>query len=388
MDLTIKQQEGLDIAVARYREGKRFTVISGYAGTGKSTLVQHIIAALQVPQEDVVYCAYTGKATLVLSSKGCKNTSTLHKLLYRARLNPATGRYSFFPRSDFEYPYKIVVVDEVSMLSMEMWDLLKSHSAYILALGDPGQLGPVKGDNDSGLLKSPHVFLDEIMRQAEDNEIIKLSMNIRKGEPLRNYKGQHIQVINSNEVSTGMLLWADQVLCAKNDTRFKLNEQMRKLAGHGQEPQIGDKVICLKNYWDIMSADEGTPLVNGTIGYITDVVKIPNPMLKCDVLKMSFISELGEHFNNLTVDYKLMTQNQPSLTWQEFRNLTKYLGNQIQMPLEFAFGYAITTWKAQGSEWDNILLFEENFPFIAEEKKRYLYTGITRASQKLVVVKK
>ena len=66
MVLTAKQQKGLEIAVARYKEGKRWTCVSGYAGTGKSTLVKFIISALEVPMEQVAYVAFTGKAASVL----------------------------------------------------------------------------------------------------------------------------------------------------------------------------------------------------------------------------------------------------------------------------------------------------------------------------------
>ena len=62
MILTNKQEQGLKIAIDRYKNNERFTVISGYAGTGKSTLVKYLIAALNVREDDVCYAAFTGKA--------------------------------------------------------------------------------------------------------------------------------------------------------------------------------------------------------------------------------------------------------------------------------------------------------------------------------------
>ena len=56
------------------------------------------------------------------------------------------------------------------------------------------------------------------------------------------------------------------------------------------------------------------------------------------------------------------------------------------MPYDFTYAYAITVWKAQGSEWDKVLLFEEDFPYNKEEKRKFIYTGITRAAKKLIVV--
>ena len=90
MELTEKQKIGLDIAVQRFLNKEKYTVISGYAGTGKSTLVKFIISALPDvdPVKDVIYTSFTGKATQVLQKKGNKNVSTLHKLLFESIPKP------------------------------------------------------------------------------------------------------------------------------------------------------------------------------------------------------------------------------------------------------------------------------------------------------------
>ena len=106
------------------------------AGTGKSTLVKFIIKALNIKEEKVRYIAYTGKATNVLKSKGCLNAITAHKLLYHAKLMP-NGKYLFNPKSELEGSPSLIVVDEVSMLPKDIWDLLCSHNVHIIALGDP-----------------------------------------------------------------------------------------------------------------------------------------------------------------------------------------------------------------------------------------------------------
>ena len=107
MELTPKQQEGLDIAIARHRAGEKYTCISGYAGTGKSTLVRFIIEALDVEEDKVCYCAFTGKAAEVLRKKGNKNVCTLHRLLYDHIPKPAGG---FFRKPKPQLDYTIVVV--------------------------------------------------------------------------------------------------------------------------------------------------------------------------------------------------------------------------------------------------------------------------------------
>ena len=120
MILTAKQEEGLKIAVERHRAGERFTVISGYAGTGKSTLVKFIIEALQVEPCQVCYATYTGKAAQVLAKKGNKNAITLHRLLYDSFPLPAGG---FYRKKKPFIDYSVVVVDEVSMAPKELMDL-------------------------------------------------------------------------------------------------------------------------------------------------------------------------------------------------------------------------------------------------------------------------
>jgi exodeoxyribonuclease-5 len=114
-----------------------YTVIAGYAGSGKSTLVKYAVAALNMKPEDVAYVAYTGKAATVLKEKGCPNAMTAHKLLYHAR-QTKSGHYVFTPKTKLDEPYKMIVVDEVSMLPQEMWYQLLAHGVYVLATGDPG----------------------------------------------------------------------------------------------------------------------------------------------------------------------------------------------------------------------------------------------------------
>ena len=251
MELTEKQKKGLDIAVQRYFDGERYTIISGYAGTGKSTLVKFIISALNADEDEVVYTSFTGKATQVLSKKGNKNTSTLHKLLFTSHPRP-DGTFVRIPVPSI--PYRIVVVDEISMVPNSLMTRLMSYNVYIIGLGDPFQLPPVDKNEDNHLLDNPHIFLDEIMRQAAESEIIKLTMDIRAGKPLELFKGKEVQVLSKSELNTGMLMWADQIICATNATRTSINNQMRDLLGRGDQPEDGDKVIKSSYIVEIIEA--------------------------------------------------------------------------------------------------------------------------------------
>ena len=392
MTLTDKQREGLNIALKRYNDGEKYTVIAGYAGTGKSTLIKFIISALNINPSDVAYVAYTGKAATVLAEKGCPNATTAHKLLYYSKQMP-DGKFFHRARPRLEFPYKVIVVDEVSMLPQSLWNLLISHDVYVIACGDPFQLPPVAKDDTHNLLDNPHIFLDEIMRQAQESEIIQMSMLVREGKPLPYFKGKEVQVISKNELVTGMYSWADQILCATNKTRNIINEQMREMNQMPLEPKEGDKIICLRNHWEIYS-NGGSPLTNGVIGTLKNIKKgvmyVPRYIYepsRIETLDADIELENGEIFTNICMDYKSIAEGEKTLTSRQeyLMSTNKKITNEP--PYEMAYGYAITVWKAQGSEWDNVLLFEEKFPFDKEEHQKYLYTGITRAAKKIVIVK-
>lgn len=206
MTLTNKQEQGLKISVERFKRHEPWTCIAGYAGTGKSTLVKFIISALDINEYDVCYIAYTGKAAKVLRDKGCPNAMTAHRLLYQS-YPKNDGTFCHKIKRPLDHNYKLIVVDEISMLPKEMWELLLSHNIHVICLGDPFQLPPIGEDN--GVLQNPHVFLDEIMRQAQESEIIRLTMNIRENKPLQLFQGNEVQVIDSKDIVGGMYGWAD-----------------------------------------------------------------------------------------------------------------------------------------------------------------------------------
>ena len=396
MELNEKQKNGLTLALQRYKNKEKYTVIAGYAGAGKSTLVRFIIEELKtygVKETDVCFACFTGKAAQVLLKKGNKNVITLHKLLYKS-IPKESGGFVRIPNPSI--PYKIVVVDEVSMAPKTLMDLLFKHNVYVICLGDPFQLPPVDKKEDNHLLDTPHIFLDEIMRQAQESEIIQLSMAIRENRPIEAFQGKEVQILNKEELNTGMLTWADQILVATNATRVSINTQMRKLLNFGEKPQDGDKIICLRNYWDCFSDNE-EPLVNGTIGilkdsfltkrYLPSIVKSTDGLSHIDLIVGDFISDSGMYFHSLEMDKKMIDTGEFSLDWKTVYQLNRNPRTRDIPPLEFTYGYAITCHKAQGSEWDKVLVIEEKFPFDKIEHARWLYTAVTRSSEKLVLVR-
>ena len=389
MILTNKQEQGLKIAVERYKNKEKYTVISGYAGSGKSTLVRFIIAALDVDENDVCYATYTGKAAQVLLKKGNKNVYTLHKLLYKSIPKP-NGGFLRIPKEVI--PYKVVIVDEVSMAPKKLMQLLSTHNVYIICLGDPFQLPPVDKNEDNHLLDHPHIFLDEIMRQAQESEIIRLSMQIRHMEEIPFSNGKEVMVLPKQELNTGMLTWASQIIVGTNATRISINNQMRQLLGRGESPEDGDKVICLKNYWDDL-ADNDDPLINGTIGYIykptIDKIKLPyfTGGQTIESLNTYFTSDSDADFGILHLDNKMILTGEKCVDWKTEYKINRNEKTRGLIPKEFTYGYAITCWKAQGSEWNKVLIIEENFPYDKITHRKALYTAVTRATEKMVLLK-
>ena len=392
MELTAKQEEGLKIALERHKNRERYTVISGYAGAGKTTLVQYIIQALDVDEDKVAYAAFTGKAADVLKKKGNKNAMTLHKLLYDSFPRPGGG-FIKVPKKKLDYT--IVVVDEVSMVPKSMIDLLMSFKVYILFLGDPFQLPQIDKNEAHTLLDKPHIFLDEIMRQAQESEIIRLTMQIREGKPIEYTKGEEVYVIPRKDLVTGHLLWADQIICAKNATRHNINNQMRQLLGFNGVLQTGEKIIIKRNYWDLFN-DNGDVLVNGTIGTVDNpfesFVQIPS-YIKVDVrdipnIIVNFTPDGESTFESLDIDKNYLLKEEPCVDWRVAYKIGQ-LKNKIGdiLPKQATYGYALTCHAAQGSEWNKVLIIEENFPFDKVEHARWLYTGCTRASEKLVLMR-
>ena len=379
MILTNGQEKGLKVATERYRHKEPYTVIAGPAGSGKSSLVRFIIDALDLPEDKVVYITYTGKASLVLRNKGCHNAITAHKLLYHAKEKP-DGTFEFKPKKYLDYDYKIIVLDECSMLPEDMWTLLLSHKVHVIALGDKEQLPPV--DGDSKILDNPHVILDEVVRQALDSPIIRLSVDIREGKWLEYGGPKECRVMPPERVSDKLLMGADQVLCGKNITRHCLNERLRKIKfgeQYANKPLEGDKIICLKNDWGTL-ADNEEPLINGMVGVLNNIKLTDGPLYKPE-MEADFTSNNNGLYKNLRMDYKIFTEKETTVNKD---NWMMYPKNERAH--EFDYAYAVTVHKYQGSEAEKVVVYDE-WLGDAEFHRRWLYSAVTRASKMIVVVK-
>jgi exodeoxyribonuclease-5 len=159
---------------------------------------------------------------------------------------------------------KLLIVDEVSMVGEDLARDLLRFKKPILVLGDPAQLPPIR---DAGYFinAEPDILLTEVHRQAQNNPIIKASMDIRQGknpEAGSNDMGSfHIIQRKDIDISTlaELCVASDQVLCGRNQTRITLNNLIRKTLGiDSVYPVVGDRLVCLKN-------DKNVGVFNGSL---------------------------------------------------------------------------------------------------------------------------
>jgi exodeoxyribonuclease V len=216
----------------------------GYAGTGKTTLARHIAEGVD---GSVKYAAFTGKAALVMRNKGCDGASTIHSLIYRARETreeiPTFELWDDAPASKA----KLIVIDECSMVDAELGRDLMSFGCPLLVLGDPAQLPPIQG---AGFFTNaePDAMLTEVHRQAQDDPIVRLSMDVREGRAIQPGQYGESEVIHRSELDPNRVMEADQVLVGRNNTRRAYNMRIREKQGITDPlPVAGDKLVCLRN---------------------------------------------------------------------------------------------------------------------------------------------
>ena len=383
MSLTKKQEEGLKIARQRYNLKERYTTIAGLAGSGKTYLSHMLLDALGIKEGEYLVGAYTGKAALRLQENGFPQAKTLHKLFYKSVKIPGSDDFIHIPLEKSLFSaFKLIIIDEVSMVPNSMLRVIANTGLHVINIGDPEQLPPIGTDN--GMLTSPHIFLDEIVRQAEGNSIIRLAHAIRNREPIEPFSDENVQMFPREELNTGMLLWADQILCGKNATRHELNRTVREELGHtGNMPVVGDKIILTRNNWEFVNTD-GNPIINGLIGNVTRVsepIRDPrgNIINQASVYGyMSFMPDFNTaEFRNVKFDAL------PFLTGE-----TSYIFDQNAKAADKInaadFGFAITTHKSQGSEYSKGLGIEERMR--GTNHHRLIYTMVTRFKDKCVLI--
>ena len=417
MDITLtNDQENAKNLIAEwfFNTDNQIFVLSGYAGTGKTFLIDYIVREvlhLKIGKE-AVFVSPTGKAAANLVKKGTI-AGTVHSLIYvhdgeefdvdengeiieRRELN-------FIKRQKIDENIRLIIIDETSMINEEILNDLLSFQVKCLFCGDSAQLPPVNGK--CTLLERPDYTMTEIVRQAKDNPIVQVATMAREGKriPYGNY-GNTVCVIGKNELSKAerkrLFLKADQIICGRNKTRMDLNTEIRRYKGITAEetlPTEGEKLICTLNNWEKpLDSEERFHLVNGIIGiasciqpYFDDlaVMEFQADFME-ESIKVSFdtgIFEKGK-YSHFYGDRSVTLSDGTVAHEGNFAIMHKLRVVSEEQISRFEFAYAVTCHKAQGSEFDFVIVFDESWAF-GEERNRWLYTAITRAKQKLLIIR-
>ncbi|MBI4248270.1 MAG: AAA family ATPase [Elusimicrobia bacterium] len=372
LSLTGDQERAREAIFAwRRQHPKQVLTLGGYAGTGKTTVIAETIKSL-AERPHIAFCCYTGKASDVLREKllqaGALNAGdycgTIHGLIYEkvGEDANASGRAEILWRKKETIKTDFLVVDEASMVSRDIWDDLCSYGVPILAVGDHGQLPPV-GDKYN-LMERPDVRLETIHRQAQASPIVKLSLLARQEGriPPGEYGPSAVKTNDRQAPWRIKSLGKAMFLCGRNKTRVDLNAQIReRLKIQSSEPIARDRVICLRNA-------RRFKVFNGMLGALKSVQVLGERHYRAQIEMDSDILFKGRIC-------RAQFGEERTLEYEEGQGCL------------FDWGYALTVHKAQGSEARQVVLFEERFFQMSDDDwRRWLYTGVTRASEDLIII--
>lgn len=389
------------------RTDQQVFLLLGYAGTGKTTMAAH---AGTPSGGRVLFAAYTGKAASVLRAKGCTGASTIHSLIYHPEVR-STARvreleqeveeaYAAVPDAGEQHIHDeyrlaalrraadlerqldeareaarqpgfrlnpssdlaragLLVLDEVSMVGRRVGADLESFGVPILALGDDAQLPPV-ADGGYFTKRQPDYQLTQVHRHAAGSPVIKLATAIREGYPIMG----HDSVVPWGTLSVVEALEADQVIVGRNATRREFNRRARSVRfgrDVGAFPVPTDRLVCLRN-------DHEEGLLNGTTW---TVATCQHDALERE-LCMDIVDDEGTLKRVVAHDHPFL--GEPVPLWKR---------REAQ---EFDFGYALTCHKAQGSQWDHVVVLDESRAF-GIHARRWLYTAVTRAAKRVTLIR-
>lgn len=348
MILTSEQKNVIRNIIKDVNSGAYQTItFGGHAGCGKTTCIGYLSNYFK----NFVIAAYTGKATNVLRKKGLQST-TIHSAIYNTYKDEhGNVKWSITNKNEIlNRGIEGFLIDEASMVSRDIHEDLISFGLPVIYIGDHGQLESI--GTKINLMQDPMHRLETVHRNA--GEIAHFAEHIRKGKPPSDFKAsKQVQLVKESLVQDRHLASVDQVICAYNRTRVKLNERVRK------EKKInfayigkGEKIICLRN-----KRSEG--LFNGMQGVVQ---KIHNND------RFDFISD-GEYYENIKYDIDQFGKEANDFDFS-------------QEPNPFDYAYAITAHKAQGDEFGSVIAYEERCN--KWDHIRWAYTVASRAKKSLI----
>jgi exodeoxyribonuclease-5 len=421
-------------------------LITGYAGTGKTTTIKTLIRTLYSFKINSILMAPTGRAAKVISSFTNKPAYTIHKKIYRQK--SAKDGFGNFVLEKNLHKNTFFIVDEASMISNQSVDLsifgsgrllddlieyvYQGQYCKLILLGDIAQLPPVKMNLSPALdvkqlegygLEVKRAFLSDILRQSKESGILFNATSIRKkiDQDIADYPKIQVDDFPDIERISGTELVElisdsyDQygieetvVVTRSNKRANNFNQGIRnQILWREEELAVGDFLMVVKNnyYW-IDEEEKMDFIANGDIAEIVDI--------------RGYQDLYGHHFADVTlrfvdydhieVDAKVLMDtlhaNQASLSREENKNLfysvledyqdvktkkaryQKVRENPYFNALQVKFAYAVTCHKAQGGQWKVVFLDHGYITdeMLDKEFYRWLYTAFTRAAEKLYLV--
>lgn len=421
-------------------------LLKGYAGTGKTSLIASTVKTLASNNLKVVLLAPTGRAAKVLSHYSGYPAYTIHKWIYRQKsLKDASGRFVLDRNLAKNC---IFMVDEASMISNNSFDdsvfgsgrLLDDLISFVddgencklMLVGDDAQLPPVKLDISPALnkheLKSlgldvEEVTLREVVRQVQESGILHNATTVRsilesgknaipKFEMVgfkdfeRISGSELLDLLESSYSKVGM----DEtvVLNYSNKRANKYNEGIRgKVLWREEEISQGDYLMVVRNNYFWVENDPDINFIAN--GDIVEVVRIKG-IQEMHGFRFADLKIRLVDYNSRELDVKVLLDTLwvegPSLTSDQTKTLYESValdypdavGKQSKAKkmksdpyfnaLQVKFAYAVTCHKAQGGQWKNVFIDQGFFKeeMMSKEYLRWLYTAITRATEKVYLV--
>ena len=423
-------------------------LLKGFAGTGKTTIISSLVKNLWKIKRAGVLLAPTGRAAKVISLYSNQEAQTIHKKIYFPKKTGGAGVQ--FVLQPNKHKNAVFIVDEASMIPDEdqdsklfenkglLSDLIQyvdsGQNCQLIFIGDTAQLPPVKLDLSPALMENSlgmdydkeviHIELDEVVRQSEESDILLNATRIREALAEEFYesfkfklteKADLVRLIDGDEIldaiqdSYDNLGHEDTTIIVRSNKRAnQYNQQIRsRILFQEEEISSGDYLMVVKNnYFWVKPSSEAGFIANG------DIVK---------VLEIFAIKELyGFRFAEVKVqmvDYPKMApfetvvildtleSNTPSLTYEDsnrlyqevmkdyedetskYKKFLKVKSNKFFNALQIKFSYAMTCHKSQGGQWHTVFIEQPYLPNgIDKDYLRWLYTAVTRASDKLYLI--
>lgn len=421
-------------------------LLSGYAGTGKTTLISTFVKTLKQLKVNSYLMAPTGRAAKVLSTYSNKRAHTIHRSIYF--INSSGGGTPHFKLGVNKMSNTIFIVDEASMVStfsgitdpnsFSPRDLLEDLLEYVYSadncklifVGDKGQLPPVGMDTspalDEKFLKENYSFdiksavLKDVVRQASESGIVGLSMQLREFSeqiPLLNFNQKDVIRVGGYELQESLEYEMNNygqdnvmVVTRSNKRANLFNQQIRhRILWQEDDINAGDVLMVVhNNYFWLEPKSEAGFIANG------ELIKIQKIIKREEVFGFEFVDVLAVFLDYPNMDeqeLKLHTRaihsESANLPREELKQLfftiaseeyplernkrirnKKIMENPHFQALQVKFGYAVTCHKSQGGQWPVVFLDQGYFTpeMWSNEYMRWLYTAVTRASEKLYLV--